>query len=38
MEFNTIKVQLGESMAWIDLARPEVHNALNDEMIRELIL
>lgn len=36
MEFNTIKVQLGESMAWIDLARPEVHNALNDEMIREL--
>ncbi len=36
MEFNTIKVQLGESMAWIDLARPEVNNALNDEMIREL--
>ena len=36
MEFNTIKVQLGESMAWINLDRPEVRNALNDAMISEL--
>lgn len=36
MEFNTIKIQLGESVAWIDLNRPEVRNALNDVMIREL--
>ncbi len=36
MEFNTIKVQLGESMAWINLDRPEVRNALNAELIREL--
>ena len=36
MEFNTIKVQLGESMAWVNLDRPEVRNALNAELIREL--
>ena len=36
MEFQTIKVQLGESMAWINLDRPEVRNALNAELIREL--
>ena len=36
MEFKTIKVQLGESMAWINLDRPEVRNALNAELIREL--
>ena len=36
MEFKTIKIQLGESMAWINLDRPEVRNALNPEMIREL--
>ena len=36
MEFNTIKVQLGESMAWVNLDRPEVRNALNPELIREL--
>jgi methylglutaconyl-CoA hydratase len=36
MDFNTIKVQLGESVAWINLDRPEVRNALNDTMIREL--
>ncbi len=36
MEFTTIKVQLGESMAWINLDRPEVRNALNDAMISEL--
>ena len=36
MDFNTIKVQLGESMAWINLDRPEVRNALNPELIREL--
>ena len=36
MDFNTIKVQLGESMAWINLDRPEVRNALNAELIREL--
>lgn len=36
MDFNTIKVQLGESMAWVNLDRPEVRNALNAEMIREL--
>ena len=36
MEFNTIKVQLGESMAWVNLNRPEVRNALNTELIREL--
>ena len=36
MDFNTIKVQLGESMAWVNLDRPEVRNALNAEMIIEL--
>ncbi len=36
MEFTTIKIQLGESMAWINLDRPEVRNALNGELIREL--
>ena len=36
MEFTTIKVQLGESMAWVNLDRPEVRNALNAELIREL--
>ena len=36
MEFNTIKVQLGESMAWVNLDRPEVRNALNPDLIREL--
>ena len=36
MDFKTIKIQLGESMAWINLDRPEVRNALNPLMIREL--
>ena len=36
MDFTTIKVQLGESMAWVNLDRPEVRNALNDTMISEL--
>ena len=36
MDFKTIKVQLGESMAWVNLDRPEVRNALNTELIREL--
>ncbi|MCR4847720.1 MAG: enoyl-CoA hydratase/isomerase family protein [Bacteroidales bacterium] len=36
MDFKTIKIQLGESMAWINLDRPEVRNALNPEMIGEL--
>lgn len=36
MEFTTIKVQLGESMAWVNLDRQEVCNALNDKMIHEL--
>ena len=36
MEFQTIKVQLGESMAWVNLDRPEVRNALNPELISEL--
>lgn len=36
MEFTTIKIQLGESVAWINLDRPEVRNALNPEMIHEL--
>lgn len=36
MEFKTIKIQLGESMAWVNLDRPEVRNALNPEIIREL--
>ena len=36
MDFNTIKVQLGESIAWVNLDRPEVRNALNDTMILEL--
>ena len=35
MEFTTIKVQLGESMAWINLDRPEVRNALNAALIRD---
>ena len=36
MEFKTIKIQLGESVAWINLDRPEARNALNPELIREL--
>ncbi|MBR1514214.1 MAG: enoyl-CoA hydratase/isomerase family protein [Bacteroidales bacterium] len=36
MDFNTIKVQLGESVAWVCLDRPEVRNALNAELIQEL--
>ena len=36
MEFKTIKIQLGESVAWVNLDRPEVRNALNAEMIHEL--
>lgn len=36
MDFKTIKIQLGESMAWINLDRPEVRNALNPLMIEEL--
>ena len=36
MDFKTIKIQLGESMAWVNLDRPEVRNALNPELIREL--
>lgn len=36
MDFKTIKIQLGESMAWVNLDRPEVRNALNPLMIREL--
>jgi methylglutaconyl-CoA hydratase len=36
MDFNTIKVQLGESVAWVNLDRPEVRNALNDTLIKEL--
>lgn len=36
MDFKTVKIQLGESMAWVNLDRPEVRNALNSEMIREL--
>lgn len=36
MDFKTIKIQLGESMAWINLDRPEVRNALNAELIYEL--
>lgn len=36
MDFKTIKIQLGESMAWVNLDRPESRNALNAEMIHEL--
>lgn len=36
MDFKTIKLQLGESMAWINLDRADVRNALNDIMIHEL--
>ena len=36
MDFQTIRIQLGESMAWVNLDRPEVRNALNDTMIGEL--
>lgn len=36
MEFTTIKIQLGESVAWVNLDRPEIRNALNPEMIHEL--
>lgn len=36
MEFTTIKVQLGESVAWVNLDRPEVRNALDPKMIHEL--
>lgn len=36
MNFQTIKIQLGESLAWINLDRPDSRNALNPEMIHEL--
>ena len=36
MEFTTIKIQLGERVAWVNLDRPEVRNALSPEMIHEL--
>ena len=36
MDFKTIKIQLGESMAWVNFDRPESMNALNAEMIHEL--
>ena len=36
MDFKTIKVQLGESMAWVNIDRHEVRSALNPELIREL--
>ena len=36
MDFQTLKIQLGESIAWVNLDRPEVRNALNPELIREL--
>ena len=36
MEFMTIKIQLGESVAWVNFDRPEVRNALNPKMIKEL--
>lgn len=36
MEFTTIKIQLGESVAWVNFDRPEVRNALNPVMISEL--
>ena len=36
MDFKTLKIQLGESMAWVNLDRPEVRNALDGEMIAEL--
>lgn len=36
MDFNTLKIQLGESVAWINLDRPEVRNALNVKLILEL--
>lgn len=36
MEFTTIKIQLGESVAWVNLDRPEVRNALNPDLIHEL--
>lgn len=36
MDFKTLKIQLGESMAWINLDRPDVRNAMNAEMIHEL--
>ncbi len=34
--FNTILYQQMEGVAWISLNRPEVHNAMNEEMIAEL--
>ncbi len=36
MEFTTLKIQLGESVAWINLNRPEARNAMNEVMINEL--
>ena len=35
-EADPFCLQLGESMAWVNLDRPEVRNALNAELIREL--
>ena len=36
MEFTAVKIQLGESVAWVGIDRPEVRNALNPTLIREL--
>lgn len=36
MDFKTIKIQLGESMAWVNFDRPESRNAMDAEMIHEL--
>ena len=36
MEFKTLNIQLGESMAWVNLDRPEGRNALNPVLICEL--
>lgn len=35
-EFTTIKVDVHDALARVTLARPEVHNAFNETMIREL--
>jgi methylglutaconyl-CoA hydratase len=35
-KFNTISLNTNNKVVWLNLNRPEVHNAMNEEMIEEL--
>src|SRR5215203_188166 len=37
MAYNTLQVELSNEVLTVTLNRPEVHNAFNDELIREAI-